>query len=175
MQGVPTYLQLSQGETTTGTDTAVVLDGRASHNGSELVDGAGSDGGSLGLTGISAGDLLAGLYVVHFVRSSSKFFAVWSAIDAGRVCSPSRPSLRVGMCSRKSYLVEVGSDPTLPILAEVWRKEVSICDAQRTSSRLRVPAESDRGMDTKKKGRKLTVLDNGLVVLDRLYEKSKGQ
>ena len=55
------YLQLSQGETTAGTDTAVVLDGRASHNGSELVDGAGSDGGSLGLTGIPARDLLAGL------------------------------------------------------------------------------------------------------------------
>lgn len=34
-------------------------------------------------------------------------------------CSPSRPPLRVGMCSCKSYLVEVGSDPTLPILAEV--------------------------------------------------------
>lgn len=55
------YLQLSQGETTAGTDTAVVLDGRASHNGSEPVDGAGSDGGSLGLTGIPARDLLAGL------------------------------------------------------------------------------------------------------------------
>lgn len=30
-------------------------------------------------------------------------------------------------------------------------------------------------METKKEGRKLTVFDNGLVVLDRLYEKSKGQ
>jgi hypothetical protein len=59
--GKSTYLQLSQGETTAGTDTAVVLDGRASDNGSELVDGTGSDGGSLGLAGISAGDLLAGL------------------------------------------------------------------------------------------------------------------
>lgn len=71
-----TYLQLSQGETTAGTDTAVVLDGRASHNGSQLVDGTGSDGGSLGLAGIPAGDLLAGLYLVQLVRQCSSIFAV---------------------------------------------------------------------------------------------------
>lgn len=61
MLGRSTYLQLSQGETTAGTDTAVVLDGRASDNGSEPVDGTGSDGGSLGLAGIPARDLLARL------------------------------------------------------------------------------------------------------------------
>ena len=44
------YLQLSESEATAGAHTAVVLDGRASDNGLELVDGAGGDGGSLGLT-----------------------------------------------------------------------------------------------------------------------------
>lgn len=75
LSGRSTYLQLSQGETTAGTDTAVVLDGRASHNGPELVDGAGSDGSSLGLASIPAGDLLAGLYLVRLVSSSSIIFA----------------------------------------------------------------------------------------------------
>lgn len=51
---------------------------------------------------------------------------------------------------------------------------VSTDDAQRTQSRLRLQPEGNRGIKTEK-GRKLTVLDNGLVVLDRLYEKSKGQ
>jgi hypothetical protein len=46
-----TYLQLSESEATAGTNAAVVLDGRASHNGLQLVDGSGSDGGGLGLTG----------------------------------------------------------------------------------------------------------------------------
>lgn len=55
------YLQLSQGETTAGTNAAVVLDGRASHNGAELVDGAGGQSSSLGLTGRSAADLLGSL------------------------------------------------------------------------------------------------------------------
>lgn len=59
---VQSYLELSQGETTTGADAAVVLDGRASHNRSELVDGTRSDGSSLGLASVASRDLLAGLY-----------------------------------------------------------------------------------------------------------------
>lgn len=56
------YLQLSQGEATAGTDTAVVLDSRASHDGPELVDRARGQGSSLGLTGGPSRRLLAGLY-----------------------------------------------------------------------------------------------------------------
>lgn len=44
-------------------------------------------------------------------------------------------SLAVGMSSRGAYLVEVGSDPTLPILAEVCRDAVNIDAVLRTSSR----------------------------------------
>lgn len=56
------YLELSQGETAALTDLAVVLDGRASHNRAEEVDGAGSDLGGLGLTRDTAAVLLAGLF-----------------------------------------------------------------------------------------------------------------
>ena len=55
------YLELSQGETTAGTDTAVVLDGRASHNGTQLVDRTGSNGSSLGDTVLTTTVLTAGL------------------------------------------------------------------------------------------------------------------
>ena len=55
------YLQLSEGEATAGTDSSVVSDGRASHNGSEEIDRARSDGSSLGTAGVSSGGLLAGL------------------------------------------------------------------------------------------------------------------
>lgn len=72
-------LQLSEGEATAGADTAVVcsnvsrcwhslsysghtLDGRASHNRAKLVDGAGSDAGSLGDTGSPSAGLAARLY-----------------------------------------------------------------------------------------------------------------
>ena len=56
------YLELSQGETAAGADTTVVLDGRASHNRSELVDRSGSEGSSLGLTSSASPRLLAGLF-----------------------------------------------------------------------------------------------------------------
>lgn len=55
------YLELSQGETTAGTDTAVVLDGGASHNGTQLVDRTGSNGSSLGDTVLTTTVLAAGL------------------------------------------------------------------------------------------------------------------
>lgn len=65
--------------------------------------------------------------------------------------SPSRPQLGVGMCSWKSYLVEVGSDPTLPILAEVCEKAVSIDNAHRMLSRPRLrTGERSRDGDEKR-------------------------
>lgn len=58
------YLQLNQGETSTGSRTTVVLDGRASDDGSQLVDGSGSDSGGLGQTSSSSSRLAAGLVEV---------------------------------------------------------------------------------------------------------------
>lgn len=58
-------LQLLQGETTTSTNAAVVLLGRASDNGAELVDGAGSDSGSLGDPGVPPAELAARLVEVR--------------------------------------------------------------------------------------------------------------
>lgn len=55
-------LQLNERETAAGPDAAVVLDGRASHNGAEEVDGARGDLRSLGDTGVAAGGLLARLF-----------------------------------------------------------------------------------------------------------------
>lgn len=59
--GEKIYLELSEGETPTGTDAAVVLDSRASNNGPQLVDGPGSKSRSLGLPHLTTVDLLGGL------------------------------------------------------------------------------------------------------------------
>lgn len=55
------YLQLGEGETTAGTDTAVVLDGGAPDNGTQLVHGAGGNSGRLSDTGLTTTVLPAGL------------------------------------------------------------------------------------------------------------------
>lgn len=55
------YLELGQGEATALTHTAVVLDGRASHNRAEHVERARGDGSSLSLTRCASRLLLAGL------------------------------------------------------------------------------------------------------------------
>lgn len=68
------YLQLSQSEATASTDPAVVLDGRASHNRSELVDRTGCKGGSLSLASHASRGLLAGLYCRLHVRFNSHRF-----------------------------------------------------------------------------------------------------
>lgn len=60
---VESYLELSQSKTAAGADLAVVLDGRASDNRAELVDGTGSQSSGLGLTGSTAGSLLASLLI----------------------------------------------------------------------------------------------------------------
>lgn len=58
---VISYLELSQGETPTGAHLAVVLDSRASDNGTQLVDGSRGQSGGLGLTGDTTRGLLSGL------------------------------------------------------------------------------------------------------------------
>jgi hypothetical protein len=58
---VPIYLELSEGETTTGTDTAVVLDGGAPDNGTQLVNRTGSNGSRLSDAGLTTTELPAGL------------------------------------------------------------------------------------------------------------------
>lgn len=55
------YLELSQGETPAGAHLAVILDGRTSYNGAQLVDWPRSQSGGLGLTGNPSGGLLSGL------------------------------------------------------------------------------------------------------------------
>lgn len=54
-------LELGEGETTAGTNAAVVLDGRAADDGAELVDGLGGDTGGLLLARVATAGLLAGL------------------------------------------------------------------------------------------------------------------
>lgn len=99
------YLKLSQGETPAGADLAVVLDSRASDNGTQLVDGARSQSSSLGLTSNTARGLLSGL----FMKSQHHHYIFTATI---------RRLVRLDI----AYLVEVGANPSLPVLAEVcWR------------------------------------------------------
>jgi hypothetical protein len=70
--GLHSYLQLGDGETTSSSNTAVVLDGWAADDWSQLVDWARSDSSSLGKTGIAASELAARLF--SKVRSCSTFF-----------------------------------------------------------------------------------------------------
>lgn len=116
------YLQLSQGETTASTNTAVVLDGGAAHNGTQLVDGTGSDGSGLGDTVLTSAVLTTGLngrMLVHQVRvkNFSPKPVVGNIVRRERECSSGKFS--------KSYLVEVHADALLPILAEVCKKCIS--------------------------------------------------
>jgi hypothetical protein len=67
----PSYLELSKGEATAGADTTVVLDGRASNNRPQLVDGAGSDGSSLCAARQPTGDLLSGLFSSSYGQNQS--------------------------------------------------------------------------------------------------------
>lgn len=51
------YLELGEGEPSSGADTAVVFDGRATDDGSEFIYRSRSDGSSFGDTRISASEL----------------------------------------------------------------------------------------------------------------------
>jgi hypothetical protein len=64
------YLQFGEGETTSSSNTAVVLDGRASDDGSQLVDWSWRDGCSLCDTGVTTSQLAAGLQNVRFPSPS---------------------------------------------------------------------------------------------------------
>ena len=55
------YLELSQAESSSGTNSTVVLDGWAADNWSQLVDWARGDSGGLCDTGIASGLLATGL------------------------------------------------------------------------------------------------------------------
>lgn len=118
------YLQLSQSEATTGTDTAVVLDSRASHNRSELVNRTGCEGGSLSLAGNASRGLLAGLYSKTSPSDTVCKQSHGALLLTQRNSIPPLPCVRkthhlwVGSPSR-AYLVEVTLNPTLPVLSEV--------------------------------------------------------
>lgn len=145
------YLQLNERETAASADPSVILDGRASHNRSELVDGARGQSSSLGLTSSTSPRLLAGLfphknsqYLVsrfpppHLWRGGVGFF-----FGSSFECPKGR-----------AYLIKVGANPTLPILAEIYGGGVSS-----------KPIVYRRFGLSKCM---LTVADDLLVVLDRL-------
>ena len=100
-----TYLELSQGETTSSSESSVVSERRGADDGSKLVDRSGRKGGGLRATDRATTDLLSSLF--PFPKSDHE--------------PPARSAFRCVTRSERgvSYLVEVASDPTLPILAEV--------------------------------------------------------
>lgn len=169
------YLELSQGETTAGADAAVVPDGSASHDRSELVDGAGGHGSSLGLTGVPSRDLLAGLYFNSNVRSSSlTTYAMPSQPCFSRVRPPlphavPRVNCRGWECP--SIVCVPGRSGIEPDAASPFGSlksipvSISVALASNPESVLVVKSrDRDRG-----KVGELTVLDDSLVVLDRLH------
>jgi hypothetical protein len=101
------YLELSQGETAAGTDTAVVLDGRASHNGSELVDGSGSKGSGLGLAGSASPRLLAGLYhTSQYFKLMMEFFRDSIVFSRRGIAIPGRSGFEPGAANPCGSLYE---------------------------------------------------------------------
>lgn len=110
------YLQLSESESTTGTDTAVVLDSRATHNGTQLVNRTRGNSGGLRKTGLTTAVLAARLQNRKLLDNHGS--------------SPRRPEHVVQNMIRESivsisYLVEVHAHTTLPVLAEVYNELVS--------------------------------------------------
>lgn len=68
------YLELLKGETTSGTDTAVVLEGWAADNWSQLVHWARGNGSGLGETCIAASELATWLlWVLELFLGSFSF------------------------------------------------------------------------------------------------------
>lgn len=66
------YLQLENGETTSSSDPAIVLDSWGSDNRTKLVDGTRSNGGSFGETSLSTTMFAAGLYQRNQSSSSTQ-------------------------------------------------------------------------------------------------------
>lgn len=127
-----TYLQLLEGEAAALTEAAVVLDGRASHDGAELIDGAGGDGGGLGPAGFPAPGLRAGLHTTVRQKntipksrfnsnpicsqgySSSRRFRTWSKWVRTRRCQSFRRSILDQFMSpqnAKTHTQRRGRDP----------------------------------------------------------------
>lgn len=74
---IKSYLELDEGETSTGANPAVVLKGRASHNRSQLIDGTRSESSGLGLAGCASPCLSAGLFEqVNIPSLDVEFFPV---------------------------------------------------------------------------------------------------
>lgn len=75
------YLQLGESKTTTGADAAVVLNGRASHNRTQLVSRTGSERSGLRETGLTTAVLLAGLLSrkKNLIVSSTKIITIPTA------------------------------------------------------------------------------------------------
>jgi hypothetical protein len=65
------YLQFGEGETTSSSNTAVILDGRASDDRSQLVNWSWRDGCSLCDTGVTTSQLAAGLQNVRTLSTAS--------------------------------------------------------------------------------------------------------
>lgn len=100
------YLQLLDGETTSGAGTAVVLDRWAADNWPQLVHWAGGNSGGLGETGIATSKLATWLlYVLDSFPTSFSSIVRCGFFVSQRVCM---------------YLIEVNANPTLPILAEIY-------------------------------------------------------
>lgn len=116
------YLELLKGEAAALTDAAVVLDGRASHDGAELVDGAGGDGGGLGPAVFPAPGLRTGLHTIVSHKNTSQIPPSLSSLVGEK--NSGFESL--------SYLVEVGADPTLPVLSEIYPR-ASVHASPKTS------------------------------------------
>ena len=102
--GVVVYLQLLEGETTSSTNAAVVLDGWATDDWSQLVNWARGDSCGLGETSIAASELATWL-LCELEPNSNPSSSLPIPILVARVCM---------------YLVEVNANPALPILAEIY-------------------------------------------------------
>ena len=89
-----TYLELGEGETTTGTHSAVVFDTWATDNRAELIDWPWRNSYSFGVASISTTQLAAGLTACVRLYCGRR-----------RVVS--------------AHLIEMAPDSTLPVLTEV--------------------------------------------------------
>jgi hypothetical protein len=94
-----TNLQLLKGETTTGADAAVVLDGGASNNRAKEVDGTGSNSSRLGDAGLTTAELATGLVEV----GPHAALPLLAEVGAGELLyseKKSRPSASITTISR---------------------------------------------------------------------------
>lgn len=113
------YLQLGEGETTASTNPAVVLDSRAPHDGTQLVNRTGSDGGGLCETGLTTAVLTARLEFPNKSVSQGAKMLKPGFLSKVLLQLVACDAIRVGKGVSISYLVEVHAHTTLPVLAEI--------------------------------------------------------